>query len=364
MVKINPNKVNEFIANPGSISTDDLSLLNKVCDSHPYFQATKAIRLKSLKEQESYLYNIRLKETAAFTQDRSVLFEFITSNDFLVNDKGIKTLATNDFPTNEEVDLIIDQNIFIEKETNQEETIEFNTPQENKNLDFANNIEPENIKISNDIEPVPEPQSIYDNLENLEFTPVEDKNIEEENDITINPDEPLNFEKSETHSFAEWLKLSSLKPIQRDENFSIENNTETKEVKTETETKAKSLETTNIQEKDQDFKTENSEKIVEKKLEKPTKKKNIENSLIDKFIENNPKIPPVNKDRLTINLASINEIPTSDLMTETLAKVYIAQKNYKKAIQAYKILSLKNPEKSGLFADQIRAIEKLKNNNS
>ena len=51
-------------------------------------------------------------------------------------------------------------------------------------------------------------------------------------------------------------------------------------------------------------------------------------------------------------------------MTETLARVYLEQKNYKKAIQAYKILILKNPEKSGFFADQIRAIEKLQENNT
>ena len=48
-------------------------------------------------------------------------------------------------------------------------------------------------------------------------------------------------------------------------------------------------------------------------------------------------------------------------MTETLAKVYLQQKNYKKALQAYTILSLKYPEKSGFFADQIRAIKKLIN---
>ena len=46
-------------------------------------------------------------------------------------------------------------------------------------------------------------------------------------------------------------------------------------------------------------------------------------------------------------------------MTETLARVYLEQKKYKKAIQAFKILSLKYPEKSGFFADQIRAVKKL-----
>jgi hypothetical protein len=47
------------------------------------------------------------------------------------------------------------------------------------------------------------------------------------------------------------------------------------------------------------------------------------------------------------------------LMTETLAKVYLEQKKYKKAIKAYDILILNYPEKSGFFADQIRAIKKL-----
>ncbi len=50
-------------------------------------------------------------------------------------------------------------------------------------------------------------------------------------------------------------------------------------------------------------------------------------------------------------------------MTETLAKVYLEQKKYKKALQAFKILSLKYPEKSGFFADQIRAVKKLQKEN-
>ena len=49
-------------------------------------------------------------------------------------------------------------------------------------------------------------------------------------------------------------------------------------------------------------------------------------------------------------------------MTETLAQVYLEQKKYKKAIQAYKILSLKYPEQSGFFADRIKAVKKLQKN--
>jgi hypothetical protein len=51
-------------------------------------------------------------------------------------------------------------------------------------------------------------------------------------------------------------------------------------------------------------------------------------------------------------------------MTETLARIYLEQKNYEKAIQSYKILSLKYPEKSGFFADQIQAIKEIQEQNN
>ena len=40
------------------------------------------------------------------------------------------------------------------------------------------------------------------------------------------------------------------------------------------------------------------------------------------------------------------------------------KKTYTKAIQSYKILSLKYPEKSGFFADQIKAVKQLQEQNN
>lgn len=45
--------------------------------------------------------------------------------------------------------------------------------------------------------------------------------------------------------------------------------------------------------------------------------------------------------------------------TETLARIYVKQKRYEKALQIIKNLSLKYPEKNVYFADQIRFLEKL-----
>ena len=52
-----------------------------------------------------------------------------------------------------------------------------------------------------------------------------------------------------------------------------------------------------------------------------------------------------------------------DYFTETLAKIYIKQGRYMKAMEIIRRLSLKDPKKNRYFADQIRFLEKLIINN-
>ena len=85
--------------------------------------------------------------------------------------------------------------------------------------------------------------------------------------------------------------------------------------------------------------------------------------LINKFIETNPKIPAVKNETTSNATFDLNKEDHSMLMTETLAKVYLEQKKYQKAIQAYEILILKYPEKSSFFANRISDIKILQHNN-
>ena len=50
---------------------------------------------------------------------------------------------------------------------------------------------------------------------------------------------------------------------------------------------------------------------------------------------------------------------TDNCFTETLAKIYIKQHRYEKALEIIKKLSLNYPKKNAYFADQIRFLEKL-----
>ncbi len=79
---------------------------------------------------------------------------------------------------------------------------------------------------------------------------------------------------------------------------------------------------------------------------------------IDTFLKNKPKIVPV-KNKTYKAPAIIEKSVTEKqmLMTETLANLYVKQKKYDKAIQAFKILSLKYPKKSSYFANRISEIK-------
>tara|TARA_B100000768_G_scaffold14287_1_gene13471 strand:- start:2871 stop:3656 length:786 start_codon:yes stop_codon:yes gene_type:complete len=237
--------------------------ISNVVQEFPYFQSARAIYLKGLKDLGSFKYNQELKTTSAYTTDRSILFDFITSDIFLQSD-----ISTN-----------------IKQNFDQIKTIKINEFQDISKL-----------KIS---------------AKNLE-------NKDRENLTILKLGKPLEFDKNETHSFSEWLSLSQKKPIDRSETLS---------------------------------KSKDSRR--DKKF-----------AIIDEFIANKPKLKPLDKDSKFINIAEERVIETESLMTETLARIYAEQKNYDKAIQSYQILSLKYPEKSSLFADQIQAIKVLKRKNN
>ena len=282
---MNINEYLTLINNPNAINDKQTSSLEKIVAEFPYFQSARALRLKGLYNEESFRYNYELKNTAAHTTDRAILFDFIISDTFTRIDKNLyeKKLAEIN-----EIDVDATELIFKEEKIGSRE----------KALE----------------------QSILTSIK--EASPSDgtqsDSSIEEK----LNIGKPLAFSLTEKYSFEEWLQLSKINPIVRENSVPKEEKTNPID---------------------------------------PEKQKKL--ALIDKFIEANPKISPIKKDAEPVFKLEPSSENSPYLMTETLARVYLEQHKYDKAIQAYEILILKYPEKSSFFANRISDIKILQQNN-
>jgi hypothetical protein len=154
---MNTNKFTKQISNPKKLNKKQIGGLRSLIDEFPYFQAARALYLKSLKDLESFKYNHELKITAAYTADRSVLFDFITQKNFGQNQ--------------------------ISKIINKGEA-------QLKELELHSFVD---ISVSN-------PRA---------------KELKEKNTQKIEIGSPLEFSSEERHSFNEWLKISTFTPIDR-----------------------------------------------------------------------------------------------------------------------------------------------------
>ena len=276
---MNTNDYINLLNNSKAINDKQTLVLETIVNEFPFYQSARALYLKGLYNQESFRYNYELKKTAAHTTDRSVLFDFITSDDFKIFQQEVYDKYQAEIQS-----IIVSDFEYVEEE---KKPFTLDTKSESSNVT-------ETISIS------------------------EQKESNKEIVAALEIGKPLQFEKNETHSFSEWLQLAKIAPIVREE--------AEKQISVSSE--------------------------LEKKFD-----------LIEKFIELNPKIPQA-KDTtsIPINIAKSNETPSS-IMTETLAQIYLEQKKYSKAIQAYEILILKYPEKSSFFADRIKNIKILQQNN-
>jgi len=281
--------------------------------------------LKALNQQRSFLYNSELKKTAAYTTDRDVLFDYIVSEDFVtykplhIEDLNVVDENYIEFkkpePTLDETieKRVLDTLVYIENQDKETELFH-KIDQISKSKIEANKLEKE--------------AALIEEKQVAEEVPSEEIHQLEEN---LEVGKPLDFSENDKFSFTEWLKLTSAQPIQR----------ETTEISNE-----------NIKPEEKI--------IVDETI--PTKQKNMD--LIDRFIETNPKITPSKSAVVpVINMDRLNE-EEPFYMTETLARIYLEQKKYQKAIQAYEILILKYPEKSSLFANRIFDIKKLQEFNN
>ncbi len=109
------------------------------------------------------------------------------------------------------------------------------------------------------------------------------------------------------------------------------------------------------------------QRILELEKEKEETKKEdktlSKNEIIDKFIAENPQISrPKQEFYDPMVVAQTSVVDKENIISETLATIYLNQGYIEKAISIYEKLSLKNPEKSVYFAELINKAKNKFNN--
>jgi hypothetical protein len=93
---MNTTQFIEHLATPEIYITEkSVDQLGAISKRYPYFHAAQALYLKGLKKHHNFKYNKVLKETAALTTERAVLFDFITNFTVFENPVASKNKPTS-----------------------------------------------------------------------------------------------------------------------------------------------------------------------------------------------------------------------------------------------------------------------------
>jgi tetratricopeptide (TPR) repeat protein len=301
--------------NPFLVSQEEVEELNALQEEYPYCSSISILLSKTYHTQESISFEQQLKHTAISIPDRAVLYDLISLEEEVGQRELVKEEITEVIEpiiaeqTEEKViekDIVEkqDEEVLVEKEVrlSQKENIEKIVTEKKEVLKDKESQDLENLILSNVLGAV----SLLD-----------EETEETEKEAIVIAEVKQEFDSSTSHSFYDWL-------------------TPSESVK---------------------------EEVVEKKEGEPSVEQ-----MVDKFIKQRKKDSShikLSKDDSQkkffspIEVGKNSLIEKDDFATETLAKIYVTQGLYNKAIATYERLSLKNSEKKSYFAKQI---EKIKQN--
>ena len=412
---MNSEQIIKFINHPELLQKAEADDLQRVVEEYPYSGILQALYLKALKNQNNYLYPKQLKRTAIAVPNRRILHDWVEMEAEPAVEQ-IKKPAI-EFAVQEEIPVKIESKKVekppvptpkvpepikvtppkvavakpisppVKKDPVKEDDLDLsNLPasiretvlrarklrrqygQEEEKVKPAGIPKPieELAEVQPPVEPVPAKEK--DEQKPVEVsTPnvaeekvvepvVESVHVEPEiipDSIAIEPEEAEEqepaFELAADESIEEAPQVDSQRAVSPGEKHSflewLDSGKATVEEAVEEEKELPELTF------EPDLTPEEKEKASTEKMKE----------LYESFMEK-PKIKfkaPSSEPKITA--ANLSTSSDSDYITETLAQVYVNQKLYNRAINAYEILSLKYPEKSSFFARQISEIKEFLN---
>jgi tetratricopeptide (TPR) repeat protein len=296
-----------FMESPGRLDAIALGVLDEIIVEYPYCQPAQMLFLKGLQNEENIRFNRQLKVTAAYAFDRMVLFELLHVPKYVMNSNHSAIVEEPEKPIENHIVEISEELTEVSDKSDLVLQLEHILPIADSDLllfDFP--------AFSEDGLPEVPAQNL---AKDLTMVPVNDVSV----DISTNE-----TAQELLQQFLESDPLSRRKinrPVMRSMGA------------------ANDL-------------PGSGNRILHK---------TPADDLIDRFIGNTqPKVLRPDYVPAIDNDVSLNSLKEDDeFLTETLARIYVQQGYFQKAIQTYEKLSLKIPEKSVYFASQIEMVREL-----
>ncbi|HBZ66635.1 MAG TPA: hypothetical protein DEO70_07340 [Bacteroidales bacterium] len=331
MINMDINTGNEFlllINGNYHLSSDELWKLSQLIDQYPYCQTLQLVYARGLQNERSVHMAKQLKIAATYATDRQVL-RFLLQSSLKVNS------ALSDSKSHED----IDTGSISEQESQPE-------------LDLENG--------RGSVEELVD-EELKENNVSTEEPIMPDMEIEsrQESDSVIGLDGPSAVRMNKKDALLSLIdhRLAELKAARRLEELNIR-----KAIEIDSEPGIHTLSPV-FSSGGKPFDVNDllqREDLLAKESVGSERSGKI--GLIDKFLEDEPKLSKPRAGFFNQNeFVNQSNIDHDEIVSETLARIYVAQGNLTKALKIFEKLSLNFPEKSSYFAGQI---ENLLNNSN
>ncbi|MCC6691506.1 MAG: hypothetical protein IT235_08245 [Bacteroidia bacterium] len=351
---MNKQQFISYVQHPETLNSESSLMLDGLVKEYPFFQTAHLLYAKNLFNQNTIQYSRRLKIAAAYSADRKMLYQLINRN----KSATAKVVEKKPSPTKNNLEPIANPPAPVEVKTNSlienieqkvEQILEQKIEKLNSKIEEAAQVidkrltEMEQLKetktIVSELKPPKDIQLVYSIDKELE-TASSPANVEKIGDLTKDAiskaiDASVDMQMSHL-MYEEKLKKKKQEEAKADRNKTIDKNA--------VQPFAEWLKRTK--------RFETAKQVTRQQVI----------AMIDEFTRKQetegvrPRVEFFSPENLAKKSVELDE----SIITETLAKILVKQKDYNKAIRAYEMLSLKYPEKSAFFAAQIVEIKKLK----
>jgi hypothetical protein len=384
---MNRERFISLVNNPGLLKAEDTPFLEELIKEFPFFQTAHLLTARCYKVTDSIHLQKQIKIAAAHITNRQVLYHLIEN--FQVAQPILESIALPAIEHTSE-ELLEPNSNAVKKtdDTNSQENLHIvGSNQELSALETIVSMTEDEVIIQSENIVAPEkkdatPQILLEQTKILENTSTSEVDLQAPTEVqstnatTIIAAE-IPMEREIKLAIAESVYLKDFQVISEEndvidakkedfskgitensDNINIGLSNETQNVKVVANEPASTEFVTWLK------KLKDSAKEEEKTILQIEDKKG--EKLIEAFIEKPiQRAKPIKQEFYSpVNMAKQSVTDNDFFVTETLAKIYIKQGNFAKAIKVYQNLSLKNPEKNTFFAAQIKILKEQLHNKS